>query len=585
MSKKYSTVLCVSGVSTLISTLLSLCVSNFAAASSDPTEAAGLRHLFSQYGGIFLLDFDRSHKVINQSRNNDRLVVDDFQNGFRLLQNTNAGIGIEVPIHYGLPGGVSVGLDLLSGTNLSFDRYVKNRDELARMSAPRVPTRATDLSEWTVGDNALVLTRGGVGFAVGVGLSPVFGAGAYYFAEGDWYLYVEKTENNHAYLKITNTKIHLFGVLAHGIIAGIGASHFNETDQGFSFNYDLNDEEARLAYEDAVHGSLGPSDRLTELGTGKVVRILTSQSSSRGVMRRWYFGIPFFNTHGGSSGHIYGYSNTYFNQDGSNSIVNSGIYINHRYSAGWFSTHDRHFNDFYGSTFTNTAKTGEVTKGYAGQYLWAFESSSVSGAKLYNELGFLAAKTGIDAIRSIQVPQQRYLGYLNIKFSADVSQKTTESLMSWAHADTVTLSNVLKHSALENIENYFKGEKEESDPDHLCRVNSSMSLQDCKTQLMHVTSVASSQMATELRAMAETKDTDGNSFALHFGNFGAQMATNQFTFREVVGLTAAAPMTMTLAIEGERVSRFKKVFNASPNTLNTFEAPEISTDRDLVSIH
>ena len=545
MSKKLS----------VIAALLCVFITASASASTDPSESAGLRHLFSAYGGIFLLDFDKSQKLVNETPSGDRMVLDDYRDGFRLLQNVNEGLGVEVPINYAIPGGLTVGLDLLVGKNVSFDRYVRTREDVDQIGRPRIPTRAADLSSWTAGDNVLFLARGGVGFAFGIGLTPVAGAAAYYYAEGDWFLYIEKTANDHVYLKLTSTGLHSFGVLANSIIVGLGTDVFAEADKGFSFSYDLNNADARRAYEDALHGSLGPSDRMAAAGTGNVKRVLTTQSASLGAMRNWYFGIPLLDTIGGKTGQIYSYDNTYNHEDGSDSAVHSGIYVDQTYSAGWLSDHERHVNDFFGSAFTHHSGRGVESKGYLGQYFWAFESTHVSSRKVHEELARLAAKTGLVSAQSIDVPNEKHLGYLNIKFTAELSRQTTDALLDWARSSPAVMADLLTGTGQGGIEDYFQSG---ADPSALCNASGS-DLGACKTGLLSETRLASRQMVSALQAMAETRDRDPKAFARHFGEFGKEMATNQFTFKEVLALTHGAPMTLTLALEGERISLFKTV--------------------------
>ena len=448
-----------------IATLLCLCLSVSAAASSDPSDSAGLRHLFFSFGGLFLLDFDKSQKLINETSDGEHIVMDDYRSGFRLLQNVNAGLGVEVPLNYWVPGGVTVGLDLLAGKNASFDRFVQTRDEVAALGAPRIPKRAADLSVWSTGDNVLFLARGGIGFSAGMGFTPVAGAAAYYFAEGDWYLYIEKTENNHVYLKVTSTKVHSLGVLANSIIVGLGADLFKETDKGFSYSYDLNDANARLAYEDALHGSLGPSDRMAASSEGHVARVLTSKVASTGGMRNWYFGIPLLDVVGGRRGKVYSFDNTYNHEDGSRSMVTSGIYVDHKYSAGWLSDHAVYINDFFGNYVTHVSTSGETSTGYQGEYFWAFESSKTSAREVRKELASLAAKTGLRSILSIDLPKKKHLGYLNMKLSAELLQKATDALMDWASATPHAMVAMLTDSGQGRIENYFSAN---ADTNRLC---------------------------------------------------------------------------------------------------------------------
>lgn len=531
----------------------------------DPAESAGLRHLFFSFGGLFLLDFDASHKLINTTEGGDRFVTDNYKSGFRYQQTVSSGLGWEIPFHVTLPVGVSIGLDLLAGTNASFDRYAKSPEAARRMGEPSLPVRASDLKSWTVGDNVMYLARGGVGFAAGVGIPPLVGAAAFYFMEGDWFVYVEKTDATHAYVKVTNTKATSAGALASAAIVGISVAKFAQVDRTFSFVYDLNNYQARHAYEDALHGSLSPSQRIADNKLGGVERVFSAIDNSYGTMGSWYFGLPLFSTVGGKSGDVFNTEKFVNHKDGSRSLVHTGIFIDHEYTAGWLSKHKRHINDFFATAYTRTDDKGVSTQGYSGQYLWAFESDRVSADKLREELDELAAKTGLASVRSIRTPSDGRMGYLNIKFTAELSQQAVDALMAWATRAPQSLVSALSNNSSAAVESYFSGAV--ADAASVCADGSDekalADLVACKAQLVEKTRAANNSMIEELRAMARAKGTNQKEFALHFGRFGKGMATNQFTFRSLLQLTRGAPPKITLTMEGERISRFKKVISAS----------------------
>src|SRR5262249_5101147 len=159
---------------------------------------------------------------------------------------------------------------------------------------------------------------------------------------------------------------------------------------------------------------------------------------------------------------------------------------------------------------------GVSFQGYAGQYFWAYESDHVSADQLKHELDELSAKTGLKAVRSFRMPTDGHLGYLNIKFSAELSQQATDALMAWATVSPLTLAGTLGDAGVAAVESYFSSRM--VDPDHLCVVKAGEAPQKtldpatCKAQLVLKTKAANSEMVRELRAMAQAKNKDLKEF-------------------------------------------------------------------------
>ena len=539
-----------------------LIASQTAVAEPLGNPSAGLRHLIFKFGGLFLLDYDRSEHLINQTDGGDSIVLDDYRNGFRLIQNETKALGIDIAFNFAIPTNVPVGLDLLAGTNVSFDRFAPTRDAASKMQKPRLPSRAPDLTDWSEGDNVLFLARGGVGFSVGADWNHVAGPAAYFFAEGDWYVYIEKYSPNHAYVKVTNSQILSLGVVGNSVVAGLGIEAFKEADQGFSFRYDLNDPTAAKAYEDAIRGNFEPSEKFADAGTF-VSRAATNQTAWLGLVRYWYFGVPFLASINGNTGQIHSRTSVLNHENGNRSTIYSGLYVDHLRTGGWLSKHAMSINNFIGSRYIEKGPNGQISSGYLGQYLWAWESSKGSYRKIHKHLAALVAKTGLESLLSINIPEENKLGYLNMQFQANLPQETVDLLMEWATGFQETGADLLMQSSQKGMETYFSAGQ---DSLGICEA-SVQDIGECKARMVRETRRATRKLMLQLKAMAVTKNTDFPAFVRHFGEFGKQMATNRFTFSQILELTQKAPLEMTFSMGGERISILRKVITRSQNQL------------------
>ena len=532
---------------------------------SIPGHAAGFSELgprareraFS-ISNIFAVSLDRQKHVVNQSDGGEELVMDDFSAGFRVISNTDAGIGQVGPMHFPIPRALGVGIDLELNKSVASDRYAATQEDANKMKKPVVPYDSSVLDSWHVGDNLTAMTQGGIGFSAGPpDLGPI-NVGPYFWAEGDWVIYVEKTAEDHVYLKITKSKLRSFGVYADTSgMMGIGAEKFKSTDNAFSFRYDLSSERGRFAFEDAMKGHLKPSEDISDKeAKGPVIRAEVTRNASLGYVRYWYLSLFFWN-HSATQGKVYATSDERNHEDGSSSHVEYAMWLNEATTGGIFSRHKQTTDDFYAEYYTHEARDGKVTHGYSGTFTWEIQRNKVGEKALQKFLDKLTDKTGLDDDLALKLPKTKNdYGYMDVMFEAYLGQDAVDELMDTVIRRGSAIELKLSGTAQALMNAYFA----KGDDEGLCPAGDQKppadEIDDCKSRVNEASQTAVRKMVDELKMMAGLKESDQKEFVKHFAEFGRQMTANRFTFGAIMSATSAEPMDMNLSITGSRVSKF-----------------------------
>lgn len=543
----------------LFSIALGVIVPGMLQAKSDPwIQSSEMKSSAFDIGSIFFLNFDLEKKIINQTHGGSDLILDDFRGGFRVIQNKSVSIGNPPIWNFIIPVGIPVGLNLNIDTQVTTDRFIQNKAELENLPRVSIPLRPKDLASWKTGDNLSFGADGGIGFSVGVGWG-VVGAGPYFFAQGSWYIYVEKTDTNSAYLKITNGNLHSLGAAAGSSFVSIGIEKFQQADTGFSFNYDLTDPKAILAYEDAIRGNIEPTEKLADAPNATAVqRRATHKNAFMGFMRNWYFGLPLFWNSTAASGKVYVINQERLHADQTKSLVRYAVSVNESATNGIASNRKRTIRNFYAYHYSHAGLRGRNSHGYSGEFIWGHEQEKMSQKQFQKAFNKLLTELNLKTRLGMQIPNEKF-GYLNIQFETKLPEETTNALIAKASGSPEEVHALFKGSAQSEIEQYFMNG---TDPDGICikssRNTENESIPKCRARLIRESNEATQLAALELRLMESAKISDPESFVKHFAEFGKQLTENRFVFDGVLKLVKESPIEMSLSMEGERISILSK---------------------------
>ena len=519
-------------------------------------EDSKIRELSTDLASIFFWDLDIEQKLVNLADGGGRLVFDDESKGFRFFENWNFALWAPPSWHTSIPTVMPIWINPIIGAGISSGRFVKSRSEVPKLPHIGFPTQTKDLQTWAVGDFVQYRMTGGVGFTAGWDVGGVY-MGPYFVAQGDWLYYVEKTDEQKVYVKVTNASMRSLGASVGTSFVSVGVELFNHTDLGFSYSYDLKDPQAAQAYEDAIHGNLIPTDqRVAAVRGGSVQKKYGSRRAALGYLRYWYFGLPFVGSAGGQNGKIYSISDERIHSDESKSQIEYAAYFNETQTNGLISSHLRFLNDFYGVYYTNTTRDGKVTPGYWGQFLWGYENMRTSSSDFKQALRQLARQTGLGPELRIDIPQKN-LGYLNVRLLANLGEMATDALVGAVRTDENRITTQLESAIREGVAKYFSDGK---DAEHICLFEDRQweSVDHCIGRLNRSHTVVVGEMVHHLKNMEQSKSKSKAQFVHSYAEFGKRMIQNRFIFQAVRKILKETPIEIVLTLEGDRVAKFHR---------------------------
>jgi hypothetical protein len=511
-------------------------------------------------GGYSVPDQEQGYKVVADNS----ITLDDYQSGFRLIQRRKLDLGVGAVLTLTLENvsraaagfGAYAGLAPVIGKYAVVDRYVARKEDVKRLPPMRFPQRASDLASWTARDSITYESSGGVLFVAGVGYFGAY-AGLNAMATGTWATYVEKEDTGTAYVKITKRKLKSIGVSAGTIIANVGVKTFGESDDSFSYRFNLSSQDAINAFEAMLKGDTLPADKLAANSALTGVTHVTSEKTfTRGFLKTWYLGIPILANRNGAHGKLYILGNTIFRETGAETESHVGVYVNEVADTGFFNRGLRKMNNFFGSHEITRDVNGRTTVDYSGTYKWMYERDTIDAGQFQRQMNRLYRSTGIRRLLNLQAPNAN-LGYAKLEFETVLNRRAMDLLMNSAVTHSGAVARIAA-TAEQLRASYFRSD---DDPDGLCRLflidfrDDERPSGRCVAFVQWVTNRAVRRMDEALARMYATKDRDPDGFSQAFAAFGAELLRNQFVFQSVLDATQdAAPAQMTYRVSGERVS-------------------------------
>jgi hypothetical protein len=415
-----------------------------------------------------------------------------------------------------------------------------------------IPGNASDLDRWDEGDSITYQGHGGILFSVTAGFGPV-GAGIAKLASGHWEVYVEKVGDHRAYVKMSNGKLKSLSMFTNISILTLSLNEFKNSDDGFSYLFDLSTDTGRKAYEDMIRGNVIASENLATrpenlVEMPPVVKVETFRTVSTGRMVSKSLSIPIIWDHTYSTGRINSFTTSDLHIDRNTTRVNYGIYSSSDDSRWWTKHTDKDFM-FYGAAYTvENWDTKEVMKSMFGTYAFAYRNEHSDEDQLRVVLRELVKQTGAPQLM-VRVPDIGK-GYTGIELNVSIPEENTMRLMMMAQR--MDEAQFLRYGV--GLIDPYMGR----DTYFYCNGSFDMITHSgCVAHLKNQTAKAMSKMYYSLRKMMRYMDTDSKAFAMAYGEFGEGMAENMFTFQAAVRL-AGGGVKVDYLIEGTLVSMYRK---------------------------
>ncbi len=503
-------------------------------------------------------------KAVEQSGVSNALVIDDYKNGFRLerYHSIEGGIGISGRWWFDNASGVQaqimpfVGLIPIAGSKSYSIQYTKNAADLNRLPrVSRAPDKADELSKWAVGDSVTHTAEGGLLYFGGLNYG--FGSiAAIRFAKGEWTVYVQKTTETTAYVKITKGKLKVFSISVAGPFSNRALSQFSDDDKSFSYLVDLKTETGRKVYEDLVRGNLAAAQKFAEEGV--VAKVIDTQVvSQKGKFFNTFLGIPILLNTTLAKGTVTTVSKTNVKIDDSKVDVTYGVYTKERRNR-FLANHSSKTAVFYGAKYTITDRTGPA-KGYFGKYSLSYADDNTSNGNLKSIVADLVKKSGLKSTLEVKVPEKVKMDYAGAHLDITFSEANTDRMIE--AAGRLAQKDFVRKYGEPFVRNFAK-----KDELNVCGGQADQACIDSERGEMR------GALEDMHKALREMKTLAGNDveFTKAYARFGRALSKNGMLVQSAIQM-AGEGVEIYLRIEGERASVYEKLVTSTGRSVETRE--------------
>ncbi len=436
----------------------------------------------------------------------------------------------------------SVGLMPVGGKSLKIDRFVRNADETQQSSyelkRAKFPYTVESLyNNFSVGDTAEVTSTGGLVAFASAGFT-AFQLGVNYLFTGTWKTSVELLDNQMAFVKVTNVKMHnIAGSAGVGVVT-LAISHFRNMDDTFSFMIDLSKKSNIAIYEDLVKGHLVPAQKAATKAFSGVQIVSHYKAKTLGRRKIAYAGLPIFINKTWQEGVAETAMET-VEKDGKEYVVHIGSYFNNSSLRRMVKTDDK-IETFIGQIVEEKGHMGK--KQLSAQFAWGFSSTHLWMPRMNYELNKFYKFSGLKNYFGVVIPNVKNLGNLSASVQLDIPHEGIKNLMNLPKGTLVSFGN-------EVLEDYFA----HGDESKICVAHPTT--RTCRGVWRKKTE---SSLKKAEKILADMRsETDSKEFAMDFAKLGQEMLDNQFSFQAILKSTCT-PASFNVTVEGRRVNRVVK---------------------------
>ncbi len=503
-----------------------------------------------------------------------------LKTSFEILEG---GVGAAAGLYFENATGLAstfwsmIGIMPMKGTEISSVRYFKTLNEAKKGEGYRsAPLNVNDLYSWEAGESVSYKSKGGVIYLGGLGFG-LAGMNTSKLAQGSWETYVEKVDARHVFVKITKGQIDSLSVGTGAFLTSVGVQTFANSDEGFSYLINIQQEEARKVYQDLVRGNVaaaqvavGKANSVLYVGVQKVESF---KRVSKGKGRSLFFGVPILLNAASSESKIQTISTSDLHVDNNKIDAQFGIY-DFTTQTRAFGTHTTKSRGFYGVRYMVADLQTKALKetGELGRFSWMYQDDNSSFRTINRSMEDLMMQTGLTSLRVMVPSIASEIDFsnisLNITFSAENAQNVATRMSRMSKQNIRSWADERSKYAFAKFGN------------GLCSSSTNESA-NCQESVISQTRYAVSKMEDAL-ALMNNSWTDNASYTKAFAEFGRAAMTNQVSLQIALGL-AGEGVKVGFAVEGSTINplRMNLETTSEEGKFRQVDDRSVETDQSL----
>lgn len=400
-----------------------------------------------------------------------------------------------------------------------------------------IPRRADTIeTKWNVGESLTYTVEGGAYFVAGI--SAFFlSTGTNYIVKGEFETTITKKSQDIVEVTLAKTKMKSIGVLTSATVVAVDSSRFKEETLRFSFEYDLRRPIARAALENFLAGDINASQVLANDGDGAGVYPSSRETlRTASKFRNFSFGIPFlyWTNWGKGQAHTLRFKEEF--SEGAEIDVEIGISLKTK-EKRHILTKIMETTAFYGTQGIELTGAGQIIRRMQGVFSHSFRRSKATRRQLENQLEELRRMTGLSKEFTLELPDERRLGALDLEFNMVIDEILTEKLMKIASGENakkhlLRLAHELESSYARKLRS---GRSNHVDGDEL-GICQGRNLHECQQKSRADTVTSMTDAYEALERMGRTYRSDREKFVKSYAEFGRAWLSSPFTFQTFFNL-------------------------------------------------
>jgi hypothetical protein len=507
---------------------------------------------------FFLYDLFNITRIFNLTQHssefqNNEIEFNRFEKGFivqkyfQLSLGLGANTGFSFSNVQGLQSLVnfSIGLMPIKERTTLFSYYVPKKEDL-RVEKRHIPFNADKLKNWNIGDNVFYQSSGGAVFLASAGI-PFLSVGATITLEGSWNYYLEKLDDHKVFINATRVTTKSAMAFLGTVALSIGENFLKNNGIGFSYEVDLSNEQAAMAYKDMLKGNIVPMQEMANDDRNfSVINVENQNSKFMGKAKILSLGFPLVKLTS-SKGNYYSLSQSHY-LDGGLKVENEyGIYSREVFGM-LLTRHKNRIKSFYGGvTKISNAKNELLSLDNKIQFSWNFEKDHFKSHSFNKAINEIIQDTGLNFLK-IKSFETENLGYARINLKVDADAQFTNALTG---ANRSIIFENIQNDLFTNIDNYFEG----SDIYNLCHMEKL--IRSCKS---HYKAESKNALDKIIELTADLKYQIGKNnkeFAQSYAKIGELSWKNPFLFKAIFEQMKKCGSTLSYEVSGEKISQYR----------------------------